>query len=267
MSWLSRVHAFVALIVLLCYGTIALAIPPLNLPYGVTPVSHEVYQLHMAIFYICVGIGILVFGVLFYSLFKHRKSKGAVAAHFHEHLGIEILWTVIPFVILVIMAVPATKVLINIHDTSRPDLNIKITGYQWRWKYDYLDQGISFFSNLSTPSNQIYGNAPRDKWFLLEVDYPLVVPIHEKVRILVTSNDVIHSWWVPDLGMKQDAIPGYINENWFMIDKPGTYRGQCAELCGANHSFMPIVVEAVSKKAFAQWVKKARHGVPKGEQQ
>ncbi len=226
-----------------------------NLPYGVTPISHEVYNLHMTIFYICVGIGVVVFGVLLYSLLKYRKSKGAVAAHFHEHTGIEILWTVIPFVILVVMAVPATKVLMDIHDTGRPDLDIKVTGYQWKWKYDYLDQGISFFSSLSTPADQIYGNSAKDPWFLLEVDHPLVVPVHEKIRILVTSNDVIHSWWVPDLGMKQDAIPGYINANWFSIDKPGTYRGQCAELCGVNHGFMPIVVKAVSKEEFSQWVK------------
>lgn len=228
---------------------------PLNMPYGVTPISHEVYRLHMDIFYICVAIGVVVFGFLIYSLFKYRKSKGAVAAEFHEHLGIEILWTVIPFIILIIMAIPATRVLINLHNTQKPDLDIKVVGYQWKWKYEYLDYGINFFSNLSTPLNQIYGTAEKNPWFLLEVDRPLVVPIQKKIRVLVTSNDVIHSWWVPDLGMKQDAIPGFVNENWFIIEKPGTYRGQCAELCGANHGFMPIVVQAVTSEEFNEWVK------------
>ncbi len=206
----------------------------LNMPYGVSPISREIYNLHMAAFYVCCGIGVVVFGVLIYSLIKFRKSKGAVSAHFHEHLGIEILWTTIPFVILVALAVPATIVLQHIHNTDNAALTIKITGYQWKWKYEYLDQGISFFSNLSTTQEQINNKAPKDEWFLLEVDNPVVVPINTKVRLLVTADDVIHAWWVPALGVKQDAIPGYINENWIYIDRPGTYLPGNAENCVAS---------------------------------
>ncbi len=224
------------------------------MPYGASTISHEIYNLHMAAFYICCVIGFLVFGVLIYSLIKFRKSKGAVSAHFHEHIGIEILWTTIPFLILVALAVPATIVLQHIHNTDNAQLTIKITGYQWKWKYEYLDQGISIFSNLSTTQEQIHNETPKDQWFLLEVDNPVVVPVNTKVRLLVTADDVIHAWWVPDLGIKQDGIPGFINENWIYITKPGTYRGQCGELCGVNHGFMPIVVKAVSKEDFKQWV-------------
>ena len=256
MSLLSRI---LSTAMLLIFSVAADALPPVNMPYGVTPISHEIYNLHMMILYICIGIGVVVFGALFYSLLKFRKSKGAVAQEIHEHTGLEILWTVIPFIILVVMAVPATKVLIDMHNTKKADLDIKITGYQWKWEYEYLDQGIHFFSNLSTPADEISGKTKKNKWFLREVDHPLVVPIHEKIRILVTSNDVIHSWWVPALGFKQDAIPGYVNENWFSIDKPGIYRGQCAELCGVNHGFMPIVVEAVTQAEFAKWVKHESH--------
>jgi cytochrome c oxidase subunit 2 len=233
----------------------ALAIPAgINMPYGATTTSHQIYNLHMACFYICCAIGALTFGVLFYSLIKFRKSKGAKAAHFHEHLGIEILWTVIPTLILVALAIPATIVLRNIHNTDESKLTIKITGYQWKWKYEYLDQGISFFSNLSTPQEQINNLQPKNEWYLLEVDNPVVVPINTKVKLLVTADDVIHDWWVPELGVKQDAIPGFVNENWMYITKPGTYRGQCAELCGVNHGFMPIIVQAVTQKDFNQWV-------------
>lgn len=259
MSLLSRVAGLIVVTFTLGLSeALGFTIPPSNLPYGVTPLSHQIYRLHMATFYLCVAIGVVVFGVLIYSLFKYRRSKGAIAAHFHEHIGIEILWTAIPFVILVIMAIPATKILMNIHNTAKPALNIKVIGYQWKWKYEYLEQGISFYSNLSTPNNQIYGNEKKNEFFLLEVDNPVVVPINAKIRILVTANDVIHSWWVPELGIKQDAIPGYINENWFTIEKAGVYRGQCAELCGANHAFMPIVVKAVSQKEFDEWVQRQR---------
>ena len=226
-----------------------------NLPYGVTPISHDIYKMHMIMIYICTGIGVLVFGALIYCLVKFRHSKGAVPDHsIHEHIGVEIAWTVIPFLILVAMAVPATEVLSLMHNDAKPMVNIKITGYQWKWHYEYLDQGIEFFSNLSTPQNQIDGTAPKDPHYLLEVDHPLVLPTNEKIRFLVTSNDVIHSWWVPDLGIKQDAIPGYVNETWAIIEKPGTYRGQCGELCGAFHGFMPIVVKAISPQAFQKWV-------------
>lgn len=254
MSLSSRIGTIIVVCICLFFKLSVYALPPMNLPYGVTPISHQVYDLHMASFYICVGIGAVVFGVMIYTLIRFRKSKGAVAANFHEHLGIELLWTIIPFIILVVMAVPATILLIHIHDTKKPDLDVKITGYQWKWKYDYLDQGISFFSDLSTPISEVDDRKPKDKWYLLEVDHPLVLPIKEKIRFLVTSNDVIHSWWVPDLGIKQDAIPGYINQIWTYIDKPGTYRGQCAELCGAFHGFMPIVVKAVTRQEFKKWI-------------
>jgi len=239
---------------LILFGSSAFATPGINMPYGVSPLSHEIYNLHMAGFYVCCGIGVVVFGVLIYSLIKFRKSTGAKAAHFHEHMWVEVIWTTIPFLILVALAVPATIVLQHIHNTEKSALTIKVTGYQWKWKYDYLDQGISFFSVLATPQDQINNNAPKDEWYLLEVDHPLVVPINTKVKLLVTSDDVIHAWWVPEFGIKQDAIPGYVNENWIYITQPGTYRGQCGELCGANHAFMPIVVQAVSQKEFNNWV-------------
>ncbi len=236
------------------FAIAALATPGINMPVGVTPVSQEIYRLHMAAFYVCCVIGAGVFGVLIYSLIAFRKSKGAKAVHFHEHLGLEIVWTTIPFLILVALAIPATIVLSHIHNTDQSGLTVKITGYQWRWKYEYLDQNISFFSDLSTTQDQINNKAAKSPWFLLEVDHPLVVPVHTKVRLLVTADDVIHAWWVPELGVKQDAIPGFVNENWMMIEKTGTYRGQCGELCGLNHAFMPIVVEAVSPSDFAKWV-------------
>lgn len=250
---------FVTLLVFASFGVFAS--PPVNMPVGVTPLSREIYGLHMAAFYVSCGIGVIVFGALILLLIKYRRSKGAQPHDIHAHLGIEIIWTTIPFLILIGLAIPATRVLIQIHDTKKPDLDIKITGYQWRWKYEYLNQGISFFSNMSTPQDQIDGNAPKNKWFLLEVDHPVVVPVHKKIRFLVTASDVIHSWWVPDLGVKQDGIPGYINENWALIEKPGIYRGQCAELCGAFHGFMPIVVKAVSQPEFDAWVKSQQQQV------
>lgn len=225
-----------------------------NMTSGVTPVSQGAYQLHMTVFWICVGIGVVVFGVLIYSLIMHRKSRGVQAAHFHEHLTLEIVWAVIPFIILIVMAVPATKLLVRMNDQTKSDVTVKITGYQWRWKYEYLDQGISYFSNLSTPQDQLQNTAAKGQWYLLEVDHPLVLPIHKKIRFLMTSSDVIHSWWVPALGVKRDALPGFINEAWANIDKPGIYRGQCAELCGTNHGFMPVVVVAVTQAEFDKWV-------------
>lgn len=229
-------------------------LPKFNMRIGVTPISHEIYTLHMLIFYVCVVIGIIVFGVLIYSLIEHRKSKGAKPADFHSSISIEVLWAVIPFIILVLMAIPATQVLIKMDNTAHSQINIKVTGYQWKWQYEYLDYGVKFFSNLSTPVAQLEGKAAKDQWYLLEVDHPLVVPIHQKIRFLVTSNDVIHSWWVPAFGIKRDAIPGFIYEAWANIDKPGIYRGQCAELCGVNHGFMPIVVEAKTDEDFKKWL-------------
>lgn len=231
-----------------------------NMPRGVTPIAHQIHTLHMTIFWICVAIGVVVFSVLFYSLIVHRKSRGYKAAQFHEHPLLEMTWAIIPFIILVAMAVPATQVLMRMEDYRNSEITIKITGYQWKWKYEYLDQGISFFSNLSTPMDQIQNKAAKNQWYLLEVDHPLVVPIHKKIRLLVTSNDVIHSWWVPDLGIKRDAIPGFIHEAWAEIEKPGIYRGQCAELCGVNHGFMPIVIEAKTDADFQKWVASQKPG-------
>lgn len=226
----------------------------LNMTPGVTPVSRQVYELHMLIFWICVAIGVGVFGVMFWSIYHHRKSRGAVASQFHESTTVEVVWTVVPMLILIGMAIPATKTLVAMEDTRDPELTITVTGYQWKWKYDYLDEGISFFSNLSTPREQILNRQDKNQAYLLEVDNPMVVPVGKKIRILTTSADVIHSWWMPDLGWKRDAIPGFINENWALIEKPGIYRGQCAELCGKDHAYMPIVVEAVSEQEYRQWV-------------
>ncbi|MFP5506888.1 MAG: cytochrome c oxidase subunit II [Gammaproteobacteria bacterium] len=226
----------------------------LNLPVGVTSIAQEAYSLHMLILWICVAIGVVVFGAMFYSIIYHRKSKGAVAAQFHESTAVEIAWTIVPFLILIGMAIPATKALIAMEDTSNSDLSIKVTGYQWKWQYEYLDEDVSFFSTLSTPKEEIFNQSNKNPDYLLEVDNPVVVPVGKKVRLLITANDVIHAWWVPELGMKKDAIPGFVNEMWFNVDRPGTYRGQCAELCGKDHGFMPIVVVAKEQADYEKWV-------------
>ncbi|MBB3063589.1 cytochrome c oxidase subunit II [Microbulbifer rhizosphaerae] len=225
-----------------------------NMTQGVTEVSRTTYDLHMLIFWICVVIGVLVFGVMFYSMWRHRKSKGYRASQFHESTAVELVWTIIPTLILVAMAVPATKTLYDIYDTGEADLDIMITGYQWKWKYDYLGADVSFFSNLSTPRAQIDNQLPKGPDYLLEVDEPLVVPVGKKIRFLMTANDVIHAWWVPELAVKRDAIPGFINEAWTRIEEPGIYRGQCAELCGKDHGFMPIVVKAVPEAEYTAWL-------------
>jgi cytochrome c oxidase subunit II len=231
----------------------------LNLPTGVTQISREVYDLHMTVIWICVGIGVVVFGAMFYSIYHHRKSRGAVAAQFHESTKVEIVWTVIPFIILISMAIPATKAMIDMDDTSNADLSIKVTGYQWKWRYEYLDEGIDFMSNLDPLSNAARQKGSTIKpervlHYLRNVDRPLVVPVNKKIRFLFTAADVIHSWWVPELGWKKDTIPGFITEAWTKIEKPGVYRGQCAELCGKDHGFMPIVVVAKTEEEYAQWV-------------
>lgn len=228
----------------------------LNMHEGVTPLSHDMYYIHMVTLGVCSLIGLGVFGVLIYSLIKYRKSKGAVAAKFHANLKVELTWTIIPFLILVILAIPATLVMMRMENTEDSDVTIKVIGHQWKWQYQYLNEGISYYSNLSTPRSQIDNSETKGKWYLLEVDKPLVLPINRKVRFLVTSDDVIHSWWVPELGVKRDAIPGFVHEAWAQIEKPGTYRGQCAELCGIFHGFMPIVVKAVSEKDYEAWVAK-----------
>ena len=215
------------------------------------------FDLHSYIFWICVVIFVLVFGVMFYSIFKHRKSVGHEAAQFHENTTVEIVWTVIPFLILLFMAWPATKTILAMKDTSAPDLTIKVTGYQWKWGYDYLQDGFGFYSNLATPLAQIENREPKGANYLLEVDNPLVVPVDTRMRVIITANDVLHSWWVPAFGVKQDAIPGFVRDSWFKAEKVGIYRGQCAELCGKEHGFMPIVVEVKSKEDYAKWVARA----------
>jgi cytochrome c oxidase subunit 2 len=204
--------------------------------------------------WIIVVIFVVVFGAMTWAIIKHRKSVGHEAEQFHENTTVEIVWTIIPFFILIGMAYPATKTVISMKDTSSADITIKATGYQWKWGYDYLQEGISFYSSLATPREQIEGNAPKGEHYLVEVDNPVVVPVGKKVRIITTANDVIHAWWVPALGIKQDAIPGFVRDTWFKADNPGTYRGQCAELCGKDHGFMPIVVEAVTAEKYAAWV-------------
>ena len=231
---------------------------PINLMKGATDISHKVYDLHMLIFWICVVACVIVFAVLIYSIFTHRKSKGAVAATFHESTTVEIIWTTIPFLVLVAMAVPATTTLLALEDTRDADMSIQVTGYQWKWKYDYLDEDISFFSALTTPRDQIEGDAPKDATYLMDVDNPIVVPINKKIRFLITSNDVIHSWWVPALGWKQDAVPGFINDAWTELAEPGTYRGKCAELCGKDHGFMPIVLIAKTQEDYDAWVEEQK---------
>ncbi len=235
----------------------------LNMPRGVTDISRRIYDLHMTIFWVCVVIGTVVFGVMIWSIVTFRKSKGAVADVTLVHnTRVEVVWTVIPVIILIAMAVPAARVLVAIEDTTRSGLTIKVTGFQWGWQYDYLDQGVLYYSRLDRASDaarQLMSgiDVTTVPHYLLAVDHPLVVPVDTKVRLLITGADVIHSWWVSDFGVKKDAIPGFINEAWFKVDadKPGIYRGQCAELCGRDHGFMPIVVNAVSKADFDTWLK------------
>ncbi|NIP72391.1 MAG: cytochrome c oxidase subunit II [Gammaproteobacteria bacterium] len=244
---------------------LVLATPPaladykLNFQEPVSSVAHQIYDLHMLIFWICVAIAVAVFGAMFISIYRHRKSKGAVPAQFHENTKLEFLWTIIPFAILVAVAIPATKVLLELEDTSEPGLTIKVTGMQWKWKYEYDGEGVSFISTLASDHDQARrlgsgADVSGIDNYLLEVDNQLVVPTNTRVRFLVTSNDVIHSWWVQPFGVKKDAIPGFVNETWTQIEQEGVYRGQCAELCGKDHAFMPIVVRAVSQEKYDNWL-------------
>ncbi|MEH6473878.1 MAG: cytochrome c oxidase subunit II [Halopseudomonas sp.] len=241
-----------------CFSEGVVAEWQLNLEPGISEISRSVFDLHMLIFYICVAIGVVVFGVMLWSIIHHRKSKGAKAHHFHESTLIEILWTAIPFVILIAMALPASKTLMAMYDTRDGELTVQITGYQWKWRYQYVGEEVDFFSVLTTPSEQINNLQPKGEHYLLEVDKPLVLPANRKVRFLLTSNDVIHSWWLPALAVKKDAIPGFINEAWAIAEQPGIYRGQCAELCGKDHGFMPIVVEVLPEADFDQWLADAK---------
>ena len=224
-----------------------------NLQPPVTPIGEQIFDLHVYIMWICVVIFVGVFAVMFYSIFAHRKSQGHQAAQFHENTMVEVVWTVIPFLILVFMALPATRTILAMKDTTVPDMTIKVTGYQWKWGYDYIDQGFGFVSNLKTPYTQIYNREIKSEHYLLEVDQPMVVPVGKRIRVLITAGDVIHSWWVPAFGVKQDAIPGFVRDAWFRVDKPGIYRGQCAELCGKEHGFMPVVVEVLPADQYAAW--------------
>jgi cytochrome c oxidase subunit 2 len=244
---------------------VVLAEMRLNLQDPKTAIAHEIYDLHNVILAICLIIFIVVFGAMLVAIVKHRKSVGHRAEQFHENTTVEILWTVIPFLILVGMAYPSTKTLLAMRDTSNADMTIKATGFQWKWRYDYLEDDVSFYSNLATPRDQIQGLAAKGENYLLEVDNPVVVPVGKRIRVLTTANDVIHAWWVPAFGVKQDAIPGFVRDTWFRADEPGIYRGQCAELCGKEHGFMPIVVEVVSEDKYKEWVaqqkaKKAQSG-------
>ncbi|MBB5321810.1 cytochrome c oxidase subunit II [Marinobacter oulmenensis] len=248
-----RLTPVVALLGLLS-PAMAMADWTLNMSPGVTGTSNQIFSLHMTILWICVAIGVVVFGVMFWSILAHRKSQGHKPANFHENTVVEILWTIVPFAILVAMAIPATATLVEMYDTTDADLDIRVTGYQWKWQYEYVDQEFGYFSNLATPADQIRNRQNKGENYLLEVDNPLVIPVGQKVRFLLTSNDVIHSWWVPAFGVKKDAIPGFINEAWVKVEEPGTYRGQCTELCGKNHGFMPVVVEAVPQDEYDTWV-------------
>jgi|SRR6185436_9318008 cytochrome c oxidase subunit 2 len=238
-----------------------------NLQEPQTEIARQTYDLHTIVLVICLIIFIGVFGMMFYSVIKHRKSVGHRAAQFHENTTVEVIWTIVPFFILIGMAWPATQSLLAMKDTSAPDMTIKVTGYQWKWGYEYLKgegdlsgvaDGVQFYSTLATPRAQIYGSEPKGEHYLLEVDKPLVVPVGKKVRVLITANDVLHAWWVPAFGVKQDAVPGFIRDAWFRVDKTGIYRGQCAELCGKEHGFMPIVVEVLEQSEFAAWAAKQK---------
>ena len=235
----------------------------LNMTRGVTDISNEVFELHMLIFWICVAIGVVVFGVMFYSMYAHTKKKNPVAASFHENHKVEIAWTIIPFLILIAMAIPASKTLVKIYDDEAGDLNIQVTGYQWKWQYNYLEDDVSFFSNLSTDMDEINNLVPKGENYLQEVDEMVVIPVGKKVRFLITANDVIHSWWMPAFAIKQDAIPGFVNTAWTKVDKPGIYRGKCTELCGKNHGFMPIVVKVVEQSEYDEWVSGKREAAMK----
>lgn len=228
-----------------------------NLQTPVTGIATDLYWLHNFLLWVCLAIFVAVFAVMFYSIFAHRKSKGAKPADFHESTAVEIAWTVVPFLIVVVIGIYATPMVIAQKDTSNADITIKATGYQWKWGYDYLKgegEGISFLSSLSTPQDQIRGLAPKGEHYLSEVDNPVVVPVGKKIRVVTTANDVIHAWMVPAFGVKQDAIPGFVRDTWFKAEKEGVYRGHCAELCGKDHAFMPIVVKVVSQQEYSAWV-------------
>ena len=248
----------------------ALADWEINMPVGVTPLSRDIHSLHMLIFWICVAIAVVVFGAMIYSIVRFRHSQGAVPAKFDHSTRAEIVWTIIPIIILISMAIPATETLIRIEDTSGSKLTVLVTGYQWKWHYNYVDQNVSFYSTLARKSNEARqigsgANVSQVPNYLLDVDHPLVVPVNTKVRVLLTAGDVIHAWWVPAFGMKKDAIPGFVNELWFEAEKVGIYRGQCAELCGRDHGFMPVVVDVRTQQDFESWLQEQQSGSQGGQ--
>ncbi len=230
-----------------------------NMPEGVTDLSRATYDIHMLTFWVCVAIGVAVFGVMIYSLFAHRKSKGVEAAQFSHSTAAEVVWTIVPIVILLALAIPSAELMLELEDDRDTEISIVVTGYQWKWHYSYVDQDVEFYSSLARPSLEARTlGAETDPFavdnYLLEVDNPLVVPVNTKIRLMITANDVLHAWYVPDLAMKKDAIPGLVNTTWFEATEVGTYRGQCAELCGKDHGYMPIVVEVVPQEEFQAWV-------------
>jgi len=251
---LPKTMAGTAALVVALVPALAQAAKEYNLQAPVTPIATQIFDLHVYIMWICVVIFVGVFSVMFYSIFAHRKSKGHQAAQFHENTLVEVVWTVIPFLILVFMAVPATRTILAMKDTAVPDLTVKITGSQWKWSYDYLDHGFGYYSNLKTPVAQIEEGEPKGEHYLLEVDEPMVVPAGKKIRLLITSSDVIHAWFLPAAGVQQDAIPGFVRDDWMKFDKTGTFRGQCAKICGKEHGYMPIVVEVKSADDYAKWL-------------
>jgi cytochrome c oxidase subunit 2 len=262
----NKLRALSAFLLSFLASSAALASYDVDILPPVTTVSREIYDLHWGILWVCVAIFVIVFGAMFWSIFKHRKSVGAKAAQFHENTTIEVIWTIVPFIILIGMAYPATRTVLDMKDASNADMSVKITAFQWKWEYDYLQDGVRFFSNLSTPRDQVdeYGKpgAKKNENYLLEVDNPMVVPVGKKVRLLITSNDVIHGWYVPQVGVNQYGIPGFIKDAWFTIEKPGVYRGQCSQICGKEHGFMPIVVVAKSPEEYAAWVKETKAKMP-----
>ena len=263
---LKHLRAPLALLSLTAASTASLADYMVDILPPASPMALDAYRLHWGILWVCVAIFFIVFGVMFWSIFKHRRSVGAKAAQFHENTTIEVIWTLVPLVVLVVMAIPATSTMINMKDASNADMTIKVTAYQWKWEYEYQQDGVRFFSSLSTPRDQIEEfdgpGKKKNENYLLEVDRPVVVPVGKKVRLLVTSNDVIHGWYVPQLGVNQYGIPGFVKDAWFTADKEGTYRGQCSQICGKEHAYMPIVVEAVSPEKYSAWVQKAKAEMP-----
>ena len=256
---MTYIRKLVTKLALVTYSAIPLAVysaenSDYNMPVGVTEVSQSIFGLHMLIFWICVVIGVIVFSIMFWSMRKYRKSKGAVAADFDDHFWLEIGWTVAATAVLVWMAVPSTQVMVQAYDDAEGEINILVTGHQWKWHYEYMEDEVCFFSNLSTSQEQIDNKVPKGEFYLSEVDEPLVIPINTRVRFLITGNDVIHSWWVPDFAVKQDAIPGFINTAWTNVPEPGIYRGACTELCGIKHAFMPVVVRAVEREAYDAFI-------------